>query len=94
LAQAPAQARPLGATDTVMAELTHAVEHEMAVHLQDVILRRTDMGSGAHPGRLAVEQAAAGMQSVMGWSDERRRAEMADTEQSLKHHRASVREHR
>src|SRR5450755_3196100 len=90
LAQAPGQALLLGGTDTVMAELTHAVEHEMAVHLEDVILRRTDMGSGAHPGRTAVEQAASGMQSLMGWSDERRRAEMADTEQSLRHHRASV----
>jgi glycerol-3-phosphate dehydrogenase len=90
LAQAPAQALPLGATDTVMAELTHAVKYEMAVHLQDVILRRTDMGSGAHPGRVAVEQAAAGMQRLMGWSDERRRAEVADTEQSLRHHRAAV----
>jgi glycerol-3-phosphate dehydrogenase len=90
LSQAPAQALALGATDTVVAELTHAVEHEMAVHLQDVILRRTDMGSGAHPGRLAVEQAAAGMQNLVGWSDERRRAEIADTEQALRQHRASV----
>jgi glycerol-3-phosphate dehydrogenase len=90
LAQAPAQALPLGTTDTVMAELTHAVEHEMAVHLQDVILRRTDMGSGAHPGPLAIEQAAAGMQNLMGWSDERRRAEIADTEQSLRRHRAAI----
>jgi glycerol-3-phosphate dehydrogenase len=93
-AQAPGQAQLLGGTDTIMAELTHAVESEMAVHLQDVVLRRTDMGSGAHPGRTAVEQAAAGMQRLMGWSDERRRAETADTEQSLRHHRAAVREYR
>ena len=90
LTQAQRQALPLGATGTVTAELTHAVEHEMAVHLQDVILRRTDMGSGAHPGRLAVDQAAAAMQSLMAWSDERRHAEIADTEQALRHHRASV----
>jgi glycerol-3-phosphate dehydrogenase len=90
LARTPGQAQTLGGTDAVMAELTHAVEREMAVHLQDVILRRTDMGSGAHPGRTAVEQAGAAMQSLMGWSDERRNSEMADTEQALRHHRATV----
>ena len=90
LAQAPAQAQRLGGTDTVMAELTHAVQQEMAVHLQDVILRRTDMGSGAHPGQPAIEQAALGMQSLLGWSEERRRIEMTDTEGALRHHRAAV----
>jgi glycerol-3-phosphate dehydrogenase len=90
LAQAPAQAQRLGDTDTVMAELTHAVQLEMAVHLQDVILRRTDMGSGAHPGQPAIEQAALGMQSLLGWTDERRRIEIADTEGALRHHRASA----
>ena len=90
LAHTPAQAQRLGDTDTVMAELTHAVQQEMAVHLQDVVLRRTDMGSGAHPGQLAIEQAALGMQSLLGWSDERRHIEITDTEGALRHHRASV----
>lgn len=90
LATAPAQLQRLGDTDTVMAELTHAVQQEMAIHLQDVILRRTNMGSGAHPGQTAVAQAAQGMQSLLGWTDERRGNEIADTESALRHHRASV----
>jgi hypothetical protein len=48
------------------------------------------MGSGAHPGQPAIEQAALGMQSLLGWSDERRHIEITDTEGALRHHRASV----
>jgi glycerol-3-phosphate dehydrogenase len=90
LAQTLGEAEPLGGTDAVMAEVTHAVRREMAVRLQDVILRRTDMGSGAHPGRAAIEQTAHGMQRLMGWTDERRAAEVTDTERVLDHHRAAV----
>jgi glycerol-3-phosphate dehydrogenase len=90
LAQTSGEAEPLGGTDAVMAEVTHAVRREMAVRLQDVILRRTDMGSGAHPGRPAIEQTAHGMQRLMGWTDERRAAEVTDTERVLDHHRAAV----
>jgi glycerol-3-phosphate dehydrogenase len=86
LVQTSAQARALGKTDTVMAEVTHAVRQEMAVRLQDVILRRTDMGSGEHPGQLAIAQAAQGMQELTGWTNERRLAEIADTETVLRHH--------
>ncbi|MGD0502415.1 MAG: glycerol-3-phosphate dehydrogenase/oxidase [Steroidobacteraceae bacterium] len=90
LAQTPAQAERLGKTDSVVAEVTHAVEREMAVHLQDVVLRRTGLGSGSHPGMPAVEQAARTMQSLCGWSEERRAAEIADTDGILRQHRAAV----
>jgi glycerol-3-phosphate dehydrogenase len=90
LAQTPAQAERLGETESVMAEVTHAVEHEMAVHLQDVVLRRTGLGSGSHPGMPALEQAARAMQNLCGWSEERRAAEIADTESALRHHRAAA----
>ena len=90
LTRSPAQAQRLGSSDTVMAELTHAVEQEMAVHLQDVILRRTNLGSGAHPGTAAIVQAAHAMQRLSGWPDDRREAEITDTERVLRRHRASV----
>jgi len=90
LAQEPGQMQPLGSSPTVMAEITHAVQREMAMRLQDVVLRRTDMGSGAHPGRTAINQAAHAMQRLRGWTDERRLAEVSDTEQVLRHHRAAV----
>ncbi|HEY3851339.1 MAG TPA: FAD-dependent oxidoreductase [Steroidobacteraceae bacterium] len=90
LARSPPQAQPIGNAGTVMAEVTYATQHEMAVHLQDVILRRTNLGSGAHPGEAALARAARGMQLEAGWTDERREAEIADTESVLRHHRAAV----
>ena len=62
----------------------------MAVHLADVILRRTNLGSGSHPGALAVVETAQRMQQLLGWSDARRREEIALTEQALLQHHASV----
>ena len=62
----------------------------MALHLSDVILRRTNLGSGAHPGSEALAQAAAVMQPLLAWTDAKRREELAATETSLRDHRASV----
>ncbi|MEP6546168.1 MAG: FAD-dependent oxidoreductase [Gammaproteobacteria bacterium] len=90
LTRAPAQALAVGGSATVVAEVTHAVQREMAVRLQDVILRRTNLGSGAHPGEASLAQTAAVMQPLAGWSDERRRTELAATEAVLRHHRAAV----
>jgi glycerol-3-phosphate dehydrogenase len=71
-----------------MAEVTYAVREEMAVRLADVILRRTELGSGSHPGQAAIAAAARGMQQLLGWSDLQREEEIADTERELRHHRA------
>jgi glycerol-3-phosphate dehydrogenase len=60
----------------------------MAVHLSDVILRRTNQGSGSHPGAQALTVAARRMQQLLGWSDERREQECAHTERELRHHHA------
>jgi glycerol-3-phosphate dehydrogenase len=92
LAQRPGEAHSLGSTDTVMAEITHAVQREMALRLQDVVLRRTNMGSGSHPGHRAINQAAHAMQRLTGWTDGRRAAEVTDTECILEHHRAAAAE--
>jgi glycerol-3-phosphate dehydrogenase len=90
LAESPAQAERLGDTDAVLAEVTHAVREEMALKLEDVILRRTDLGSGSHPGAIAIGRAADAMGAELGWSEARRRAEIGDTERVLGRHRAAV----
>jgi glycerol-3-phosphate dehydrogenase len=90
LVRAPGQAQRLGETDTVMAEVTHAVTEEMAVRLTDVILRRTELGSGAHPGDAAIGAAAHEMQRLLGWSDAQRETEIAWTVGALQHHRAAT----
>jgi glycerol-3-phosphate dehydrogenase len=49
---------------------------EMVVHLDDVVLRRTGLGSLGYPGDEAIGHAAAIVGDVQGWDDRRRSAEI------------------
>jgi len=84
-----ADARPIPGCEALLAEVTHAVSQEMAVHLDDIILRRMDIGAGRHPGNAAIEIIAARMQQLLGWSDARRREEAASTRAMLARHWAN-----
>jgi glycerol-3-phosphate dehydrogenase len=79
----------VGRSDTLMAEVGFAVREEMATHLSDVVLRRTDLGSGSHPGGTALGAAARQMQSLLRWSEARRDQEIADADSILRRHRAA-----
>ena len=77
----PALARPLGPScDVLGAEILHAAHQEMAVKLGDAVIRRTEAGAAGHPGRDALERAAAIMARAHGWDDGRRRHEVAEVE--------------
>lgn len=79
--QMPGGTEPLdGAPDTLRAEVPYAVRTEMAGTLTDVVLRRTDLGGAGHPGRAALEHAAALMAAECGWDDTRRERELAAAE--------------
>jgi glycerol-3-phosphate dehydrogenase len=90
LAAQTGQAAIIGRSDTIAAEITYAVQNEMALHLSDVILRRTNLGSGAHPGAEALADAAAVMQPLLAWTDQQRCDEVAAAENVLLDHRAAV----
>ena len=62
-------------------EVLHAVRHEMAVRLEDAMLRRTEAGSAGHPGRDALEEAARVMGAEMGWTDSQQAREVEHAEQ-------------
>ncbi|HEU4618307.1 MAG TPA: glycerol-3-phosphate dehydrogenase/oxidase [Gammaproteobacteria bacterium] len=68
-----------GAT-TLRAEILHAIRHEMALTLADVVFRRTDLATGGHPGPEALYEAAALAADALGWDERRRRAEIAAVE--------------
>jgi hypothetical protein len=50
-----------------LVEVAHAAESEMALHLADVIFRRTGLGTLGHPGRACLERCAAVMASRLDW---------------------------
>jgi glycerol-3-phosphate dehydrogenase len=74
--QDPCWAESLGDSKTLKAEVAHAVHSEMAYKLSDVVFRRTDLGSGGHPGENALSEAASIMAIELGWSPTRRQAEV------------------
>lgn len=76
----------LGRTQTLGAEITHAVDREMAHTLSDVVFRRTDLGTAGWPGTRALEDAADLMASRLGWSPERRDREIDETRSLFPNH--------
>lgn len=62
----PAFAAPLTQTD-IAAQVVHAVRREMALTLDDVLFRRTGLGTLGDPGATVVEAAAALMAAELGW---------------------------
>ncbi|HXV35578.1 MAG TPA: glycerol-3-phosphate dehydrogenase C-terminal domain-containing protein, partial [Myxococcota bacterium] len=66
----------LPGSHTLEAEVVHAVRHEAAQTLSDVVLRRTDLGSAGHPGSAALEAAAALMAEELHWDATKRQFEL------------------
>ncbi len=56
---------------TTGVEVVHAVRHEMAVRLSDIVLRRSGLGAAGHPGRDAVAACAAIAATELGWDENR-----------------------
>jgi glycerol-3-phosphate dehydrogenase len=81
----PALARPLtGAPDYLAAEVVHAVTAEGALHLDDVLTRRTRVSiETAHRGVESAPEVAALMAEALGWEEER-------TAREVEHYTARV----
>jgi glycerol-3-phosphate dehydrogenase len=65
--------------EVVEAEVVHTVRHEVALRLDDVVFRRTGLGTLGHPGMAALERAAELMAETLGWDAARRAAEVTRT---------------
>jgi glycerol-3-phosphate dehydrogenase len=63
-------------TPVTGAEVRYAAREEMAFDLASVVLRRTELGSAGHPGREALERAAAILAEEFSWSEERKLREI------------------
>lgn len=75
-------------TSTLAGEVRYAVNQEMAVRLDDVVMRRTDLAAGSHPAQAALLATAAEMGRLLSWSAERLHREIATTEHILRRHLA------
>jgi glycerol-3-phosphate dehydrogenase len=60
----------------IVAQLHHAVSDELAVSLQDVLLRRTGIGQSHCQGLDCAESIGARMAELLGWSARRLDAEL------------------
>ena len=58
------------------AEVVHAIHHEMALTLADVIQRRTELGSAGLPSVNALQKCAEIMGAKLGWSLEKQMQEI------------------
>lgn len=73
----PDWARPIAESScTTVAEVMHALRHEMTVHLADVVMRRTEIGAAGLPEEYTVRQCAEIMACACRWSDEQRASEI------------------
>ena len=81
-------AETVGPSAMIKAEVIHAVREEMAQTLEDVVYRRTDLASGAHPGDAALRSCAELMAAELGWNSSRIRKEVDEVTAGF--HRCAV----
>jgi glycerol-3-phosphate dehydrogenase len=84
--------RRVGGTTVLKAEIVHAVREEMAEKLADVVFRRTDLGTGCHPGEEAIVECARLMASESGWDEDRAAKEIGEVRKHFVRHGVAVRE--
>jgi glycerol-3-phosphate dehydrogenase len=78
----PAEGPPAGAE----ADVGRAVRDEWACRLEDVVVRRTELGSAGCPPRAALERCAVAMARELGWDEARRESEIAATRRFYRMH--------
>jgi glycerol-3-phosphate dehydrogenase len=61
----------------VGAEVIHAIRHEMACTLADIVIRRSELGAAGHPGAEIVAKIAAIAEEELEWDGDRRNREIA-----------------
>ena len=75
----------LGESQTIRAQVAYAVRSEMAIKLEDVVFRRTDLGTAAYPGDKALLDCSDSMADELDWNDDRKRSELQDVVAKFPH---------
>ena len=94
LARRPELAQPIeGAPEYLEVEVVYAASHEGALHLDDILARRTHIAMETRDsGRVAARRVAELAGEVLGWDNERREREIADYEKMIEADRLAARE--
>lgn len=72
VAETPALGQRVAPTVPVIrAQVVHAIRHEAACTLTDVVARRLPLGAAEHPGRRVAEACAGAMAEELVWNQER-----------------------
>lgn len=70
-------------SNVIKAEVVYAIRSEMAVHLSDVVFRRTDLASGSLPEKDVLKECGLLMGAELGWSKDRVDREISEVEHAL-----------
>ncbi len=69
--------RPLSdGNEYAMVSVIHAIRHEMALHLDDILMRRTGIGTLGRPDDAVIDAIADMMTGELGWDQARRQKEI------------------
>jgi glycerol-3-phosphate dehydrogenase len=68
---------PLGPSGDTAAQIAFAVDAEMALTLEDVVMRRTAIGQFGKPDAAILERVAGQMAARLGWNEEKKAREIA-----------------
>ncbi|HKX65057.1 MAG TPA: glycerol-3-phosphate dehydrogenase/oxidase [Rhizomicrobium sp.] len=72
-----AELAPLGPSGDTKAQIAFAMRHEMAITLEDMVMRRTAIGQFGRPAPDIVESVAEEMAAELGWSEDRKMREIS-----------------
>jgi glycerol-3-phosphate dehydrogenase len=73
----------IGRSSTIRAQVYRAARAEMALKLEDVVMRRTDLATGEYPGRAALAECATILAAELGWSSAEIDRQVADVTASF-----------
>ena len=79
----PALRRCFPGTSVTHAEAIHAVREEMAQRMTDIVFRRTELGTGGHPGNAALDDLQSLMTRELRWSERRATQERAAVDEEF-----------
>jgi glycerol-3-phosphate dehydrogenase len=71
-------AETVGESSVLKAEIIHGIREEMALKLNDMVFRRTELGTAEYPGNETLWQCAQLMGGELRWSAERVQREIDD----------------